>query len=147
MCIVSLEEHWNLIQFNDKQRKLSLKQKIFIKLNQAQSIWKQMHLKMWNWKQKCYNSPLNPQVKQRSDKLCSWVFIRKREHVRVSASLTLLVRRYSRGTSEAHFKKRQLRSVRCWVILVFREGMLLDRQALESDNASEIEQNTSKCKR
>lgn len=62
-----------------------------------------------------------------------------------STSLTLLVRRYSRGTSEALFKKRQLRSVRCWVILVLREGMLLDRQALESDNASDIEQNTSEC--
>lgn len=52
-------------------------------------------------------------------------------------SLTLLVLRYSRGTSDALFRKRQLRSVRCWVILVFRVGMLLERQALESDKASE----------
>jgi len=60
-----------------------------------------------------------------------------------AASLTLLVLRYSLGTSEALFRKRQLRSVRCWVILIFKVGMLLDRQVLESIKASDRKE---KCK-
>ena len=50
--------------------------------------------------------------------------------------LTLLVLRYRRGTSEALLRKRQLRSVRCWVILASRLGRQPDRLAWESRSAS-----------